>query len=172
MIPRLKLARSPPIAVVVTRLLAPASVLLALAAAAPASAAVPFTTSSIPVTKPMGIAAADVDADGTTDLVTANSLEDKAHVLLGDGAGAFVSGLGSPLTLIGSSPAVAAGDLNHDGRADLVLPTYTTGSSVDIVGVVRNPGIDAFGPGTHPVIYAPLGLAPVTPRAVGLVGLP
>jgi hypothetical protein len=40
------------------------------------------------------------------------------------------------------------------------------------VGVVRNPGIDAFGPGTHPVIYAPLDLAPVTPRDVGLVGMP
>jgi predicted permease len=47
-----------------------------------------------------------------------------------------------------------------------------TGTAVDIVGVVRNPGIDAFGPGAHPVIYAPLDLAPVTPRAVGLVGMP
>lgn len=47
-----------------------------------------------------------------------------------------------------------------------------TGTSVEIVGVVRNPGIDDFGPGPHPVIYAPLELAPVTPRAVGLVGMP
>jgi predicted permease len=47
-----------------------------------------------------------------------------------------------------------------------------TGTAVDIVGIVRNPGIDAFGPGAHPVIYAPLDLAPVTPRAVGLVGMP
>ena len=34
------------------------------------------------------------------------------------------------------------------------------------------PRIDAFGPGTHAVIYGPLDLAPVTPRAVGLVGMP
>jgi predicted lysophospholipase L1 biosynthesis ABC-type transport system permease subunit len=40
------------------------------------------------------------------------------------------------------------------------------------VGVVRNPEIDAFGPGTHAVIYAPLDLAPVNPRASGLVGMP
>jgi len=46
------------------------------------------------------------------------------------------------------------------------------GTTADIVGVVRNPGIEAFGPGPHPVIYAPLDLAPVTPRAVGLVGMP
>jgi predicted permease len=59
----------------------------------------------------------------------------------------------------------------RDGESSLV-EVLPPGSSVDIVGVVRNPGIDAFGPGTHPVIYAPLDLAPVTPRASGLVGLP
>lgn len=53
-----------------------------------------------------------------------------------------------------------------------IVEVLPADSSVDIVGVVRNPGIDAFGPGTHPVIYAPLDLAPVTPRAAGLVGLP
>lgn len=114
-----------------TRLIAPAAVLLVLAAASPASAAVPFTTSSIPVTKPMGLAAGDVDGNGTADLVTANSVEQKASVLLGNGAGVFAAGLGSPLAMGGNTPSVALGDLNHDGRADLVLPTYTTGISVD-----------------------------------------
>lgn len=46
------------------------------------------------------------------------------------------------------------------------------GTTVLVVGVVRNPGIDAFGPGAHSAIYAPLDLAPVTPRDVGLVGMP
>lgn len=53
-----------------------------------------------------------------------------------------------------------------------VVSTPTPGTTVEIVGVVRNPGIDAFGPGAHPAIYAPLDLAPVAPRAVGLVGMP
>ncbi len=59
----------------------------------------------------------------------------------------------------------------RDGESAIV-EVVAPGSSVDIVGVVRNPGIDTFGPGAHPVIYAPLGLAPVTPRDVGLVGMP
>jgi len=46
------------------------------------------------------------------------------------------------------------------------------GTSVEIVGLVRNPEIDAFGPGTHPVVYAPLDLDPVNPRAAGLMGMP
>ena len=46
------------------------------------------------------------------------------------------------------------------------------GTSVEVVGVVRDPGIDTFGPGAHPVVYAPLDLAPVSPRAVGFVGMP
>lgn len=53
-----------------------------------------------------------------------------------------------------------------------IVSVPEAGSSVDVVGVVQDPGIDRFGPGTHPVIYAPLELAPVSPRAVGLVGMP
>ncbi len=53
-----------------------------------------------------------------------------------------------------------------------IVETPASGTSVVVVGVVRNPEIDAFGPGTHPVIYAPLEWAPVSPRAVGLVGMP
>jgi hypothetical protein len=59
----------------------------------------------------------------------------------------------------------------RDGESAIV-EVLAPGSVVDVVGVVRNPGIDAYGPGTHSVIYAPLSLAPVTPRAAGLVGMP
>jgi predicted permease len=53
-----------------------------------------------------------------------------------------------------------------------IVDVPAAGTSVEIVGVVRNPEIDAFGPGAHAVIYAPLDLAPVNPRDVGLVGMP
>jgi predicted permease len=58
------------------------------------------------------------------------------------------------------------------GSEASIVDVLEDGAALEIVGVVRNPGIDAFGPGTHPVIYAPLDLAPVTPRDVGLVGMP
>jgi hypothetical protein len=53
-----------------------------------------------------------------------------------------------------------------------IVQVPAAGASVDVVGVVRNPGIDAYGPGAHPVIYAPLPLAPADPRASGFVGMP
>lgn len=66
------------------------------------------------------------------------------------------------------------GQLRFDerkGESSIVqVPAEET--SVDVVGVVRNPGIDVFGPGAHPTIYAALDLAPATPRDVGLVGMP
>ncbi len=49
---------------------------------------------------------------------------------------------------------------------------FDEGEAVQIVGVVRDPGIDAFGPGVHPALYAPLSVAPASPRTVGLVGMP
>ncbi len=58
----------------------------------------------------------------------------------------------------------------HDEEGIVEVPA--AGTSVEIVGVVRDPEIDAFGPGTHAAIYAPLDLAPVSPRDVGLVGMP
>jgi hypothetical protein len=61
--------------------------------------------------------------------------------------------------------------LERRGEAALI-ETPASGTSVEIVGVVRNPEIDAFGPGVHPVIYAPLDLAPVSPRAAGHAGMP
>jgi predicted permease len=53
-----------------------------------------------------------------------------------------------------------------------IVQVPAAGTSVEIVGVVRNPEIDVFGPGSHAAIYAPLDLAPVNPRAVGMVGMP
>jgi hypothetical protein len=58
-----------------------------------------------------------------------------------------------------------------DSEASLV-EVPASGTSVEIAGVVRDPEIDVFGPGPHPVIYAPLELAPANPRTVGFVGMP
>jgi hypothetical protein len=60
--------------------------------------------------------------------------------------------------------------LERDGET--AITTVLADRTVDVVGVVRNPGIDAFGPGVHAVIYAPLDLAPARPRNAGFVGMP
>jgi putative ABC transport system permease protein len=60
----------------------------------------------------------------------------------------------------------------RSGESQGVVQVPEVGQSYEVVGVVANPGVDEFGPGPHPAVYAPLTLAPVTPRAVGLVGMP
>jgi hypothetical protein len=54
--------------------------------------------------------------------------------------------------------------------AQVAVPA--AGESYQIVGVVRDPAIDVFGPGAHPAIYAPITEAPVDPAASGFVGMP
>jgi len=68
-----------------------------------------------------GIAAADLDGDGDLDLaVSAEGMftQGSAAVLWNDGAGVFSTQLS--LTSTGRPSDVAAGDVNGDGRADLV----------------------------------------------------
>jgi hypothetical protein len=45
----------------------------------------------------------------------------KVALLLGDGRGRFRPAAGSPLAVDDSAPAIAAGDFNRDGRADLAV---------------------------------------------------
>src|SRR5262249_52669845 len=94
---------------------------------------------------PNGSTLADVNGDGALDLVIAAGYRDGSHngsanVLLGRGDSAFQP----PVTYVSGSSAnsIAVGDLNGDGKPDLVT-TDLTGNAVD---VLLGKGNGTFGP--------------------------
>jgi len=114
-----------------------------------AAAKIPFKgAQSYPVgTAPLAIAAADFNGDGKIDLAVANSGTQSADdggisILLGNGDGTFQPARNLSA---GQNPGcVAAGDLNGDGRADLLV-TDSDGV-VGQVGVLLGNGDGTFQP--------------------------
>ncbi|HZU31368.1 MAG TPA: VCBS repeat-containing protein [Candidatus Angelobacter sp.] len=67
---------------------------------------------------------ADFNQDGKADVVTTNLDDNTVSILLGDGHGQLHDAPDSPFAA-GSAPwAVAVDDMNHDGKADLVILPY------------------------------------------------
>ena len=86
-------------------------------------------------------AVGDVDRDGKTDAV-AYVFGRGLEVWFGNGAGGFLGSLSIPLTLLNGLQAVELGDLNADGRLDIVA------ASSEQVAVMLNDG-SGFGSPTY-----------------------
>ena len=81
---------------------------------------------------PAFVAVGDFNGDGRFDIVTADSGGNTVTVLLGNGSGGFTAASGSPFAVGLSPSAVVIGDLNRDGKLDLVVAN-AAGNSVTVL---------------------------------------
>jgi hypothetical protein len=106
-----------------------------------------------------GIALGDFNGDGALDLATSNQNDNSVSALLGDGHGGFRAAPGSPFR-VGRAPyPLALGDMNGDGRLDIVTPDV--GSNT--ITVLAGDGAGRFAPAEG----SPYGVA-FRPYAVAL----
>ncbi|HYU60188.1 MAG TPA: FG-GAP-like repeat-containing protein [Solirubrobacterales bacterium] len=107
---------------------------------------------------PMSVIAPDLNHDGRSDLATANQTDGDASVDFGNGSGGFFTATGSPYP-VGAGPlAIAAGDLNGEGRPELATANTSDGNTTvlqpdPVVGYAPSPG-SPFALGNAPASIA------------------
>ncbi|MFN2467487.1 MAG: FG-GAP repeat domain-containing protein, partial [Gaiellaceae bacterium] len=113
---------------------------------------------------PIALVAVDLNGDGKRDLAVANNESDTVSILLGDGAGGFSAAPGSPVAAGDGAGSLAATDVNGDGRPDLAVANFESGT----VSILLGNGAGGFSeaPGS-PIL---VGTAPNAIAAADLNG--
>jgi hypothetical protein len=84
--------------------------------------------------QPVAVASADLNADGNPDLAVVDAADANVTILLGNGQGGFTPAAGSPFA-VGLLPfSIAVGDLNNDGKLDLVTGNFNSDSVTVLLG--------------------------------------
>jgi hypothetical protein len=83
---------------------------------------------------PRAVALGDMNGDGKLDIITANTGNASASVLLGNGDGTFAA---QPTFATGSNPrSVTVGDVNGDGKLDIITGNFAGNSVSMLLGSV------------------------------------
>lgn len=115
--------------------------------------AAPVTVPTPAGSFPSGVAVGDVNADGRQDLAVVDTfssfsnVDTHASVLLGDGTGGFTGSAVLVTSGVAAPYAVAVGDVNGDGRQDLVAAGSSSragGATVGLVAALLGDGTGAF----------------------------
>nr|WP_246211474.1 VCBS repeat-containing protein [Phytoactinopolyspora alkaliphila] len=129
----------------------------------------------------LGVVAADLNADGWPDLFISGSLRDKdvpegegihqrARIFVNDGDGGFIEADASEFTMVSQlwrdeSAGVTVGDLNRDGRHDLVVGSHPYPALATLwpqpVHIYLNQGNDENGMPMFTDVTAETGIGPV-----------
>ncbi|MBK8466779.1 MAG: VCBS repeat-containing protein [Chloracidobacterium sp.] len=98
-----------------------------------------FTSPAVPEVvvgdRPLAVAIADFNGDGNQDIVVTNSFGPHQYgytvsIRLGDGNGGFTLPAVPEIAAGSNTNAVAVGDFNRDGKADLAVGNFDTGIAI------------------------------------------
>jgi len=153
------------------------AVLAITCSASPALNNITFTSTLITNTTvgssagPQAIALADVNNDGSLDILAVDMDDGLLYIYLNDGHGNFKSAPDSFLNTGTTPVAVVAADFNHDGNLDVAVANEDD----DSVTIAFGDGSGSYGFSSAPVTYAtdpcPVGLVAVDLNNDGIVDL-
>ena len=86
-----------------------------------------FNANTIPltVTQPTSIVLADLNGDGSQELIVLDSVDSNVQIFSGSATGGFTAVYTLPVTVSANPVAFALGDFNEDGKVDLAVISKT-----------------------------------------------